>query len=99
MSREPRPSPVRTEGRQPWGRAVVAGRAVRAWADLTNRRTVLQLDVPDPRDLGVVVTIGTGGGRPVLLVNPQQAWANAPETRSRLLMFAVCHFRTAEATS
>lgn len=99
MNRRPHPSPVRTENRNLWGRAVVSGRAVRAWADLANRRTVLQLDVPDPRDLGVVVTIGTGGGRPVLLVNPQQEWAGVPEARSRLLMFAVCHFRVMEAAS
>ncbi|MFC3494431.1 hypothetical protein [Glycomyces rhizosphaerae] len=104
MSRRPQPSPVRTAGRHEWGRTVVAGCAIRMWADLRNRRTVIQLDTPESQDVGVVVTIGDVGaadlGRPVLLVNPQQrSWAGTREARIRLLDFAVRYFRDMEASA
>lgn len=103
MNHRPQPSPVRTAGRHEWGRTVVAGHAIRMWADLRNRRTVIQLDTPDPRDVGVVVTIGDVDAadvcRPVLLVNPQQrSWAGTREARIRLLDFAVRHYRDIEGS-
>ncbi|GAB3225175.1 hypothetical protein GCM10027447_14340 [Glycomyces halotolerans] len=99
MSHRTTPSPVKTEGRYRWGRTSVAGRTVRAWADLRHARVVIQLDIPEPRDVGVVVTIGEDFARPVLLVNPQQqSWAGTPGARPRLLEFAVEHYRDVEAS-
>ncbi|WP_026922888.1 hypothetical protein [Glycomyces arizonensis] len=98
MNRRPTPSPVRTEGRHRWGNTVIEGRAVRFWADLRNGRVVVQLDVPEPTDVGVVVAIGPEPSRPLLLVNPQQRpWAGTTEARAALLSAAVTYYRTVEA--
>jgi hypothetical protein len=90
MSRPIKYSPVITEDRN-WGKAEVAGRRIRLWANLTTGRVVVQTDDPEPRDVGIAVDLDSPIQPSLMLINTQQSdWAN--DLREELLSAATERF-------
>ncbi|MEV3935596.1 hypothetical protein AB0K52_06420 [Glycomyces sp. NPDC049804] len=95
MSRPIKYSPVITEDRD-WGKAEVAGKRVRLWANLTTGRVVVQTDELEPRDVGIAVDLDSPIQPSQMLINTQQAeWAN--DLREELLNAATLRFNEVAA--